>query len=273
VIGYRPATAEDFIFVGLPIRRDMLDTAIKHVQGLGRGSRAKLLDAGVRTWDDILSWKGEPPIGLATWQHLLEWTDEAVRRYDARDWVWLGRELPMSEHWRVWPELADEALFLDIETTGLSRSAEVSVVGTWDGKGEPHVFVAGQDLDDFVDVVGSKTLLVTFYGSGFDVPFLRDRYPDARFPPFHIDLCFLLRRLGLGGGLKSIEHQLGVQRSDETDGLSGRDAVRLWYAHKKGDPHALDTLVKYNIEDLRNLLPLLEHGVRELGAQERRLTS
>ncbi|MCD4816790.1 MAG: ribonuclease H-like domain-containing protein [Methanosarcinales archaeon] len=66
------------------------------------------------------------------------------------------------------------------------------------------------------------------------------------------------RRLGLTRGLKRIETQLGLSRSDETTGLSGFDAVRLWYRYKRGSQAALDKLVRYNIEDIQNLETIIE---------------
>ncbi|NOR59499.1 MAG: exonuclease, partial [Methanosarcinales archaeon] len=78
------------------------------------------------------------------------------------------------------------------------------------------------------------------------------------FDQLHIDLLYPLRRLGLTGGLKRIETELGLSRSDETTGLSGFDAVRLWYQYKRGSQAALDTLLRYNIEDIQNLETIIE---------------
>jgi len=54
------------------------------------------------------------------------------------------------------------------------------------------------------------------------------------------------KRIGLSGGLKPIEKEIGIER-DRPD-LSGRDAVRLWREYERGDDDALDTLVSYNRE-------------------------
>jgi len=64
------------------------------------------------------------------------------------------------------------------------------------------------------------------------------------------------KRLGLSGGLKPIERQLGIER-DRPD-ISGRDAVRLWHQYERGDEAALDTLVSYNREDTVNLRTLAD---------------
>jgi len=65
-------------------------------------------------------------------------------------------------------------------------------------------------------------------------------------------------RLGLTRGLKRIETKLGLSRSGETIGLSGFDAVRLWYRYKRGSQAALDILVRYIVEDIQNLGTIIE---------------
>jgi uncharacterized protein YprB with RNaseH-like and TPR domain len=67
-----------------------------------------------------------------------------------------------------------------------------------------------------------------------------------------------LRRLGLSGGLKSIERQVGIQRSRETAGLSGWDAVRLWREWRRGSEEAREVLLRYNAEDVVNMVPLAD---------------
>ena len=62
-----------------------------------------------------------------------------------------------------------------------------------------------------------------------------------------------LRRIGLRGGLKNIEHTLGISRSDETTGIDGFEAVRLWRRYERGEEGALDLLLEYNREDIVNL--------------------
>ena len=101
-------------------------------------------------------------------------------------------------------------------------------------------------------------LLVTFNGSRFDLPFLRKAFPRFGLDLIHMDLLHPLRRLGFAGGLKSIEEEMGISRSDETTGLRGIDAIRLWHAYERGDDDALDLLLAYNMEDVVNLEPLAE---------------
>jgi uncharacterized protein YprB with RNaseH-like and TPR domain len=101
-------------------------------------------------------------------------------------------------------------------------------------------------------------LVVTFFGSGFDLPFLQKAYPRLILKKPHFDLGLAARRLGLQGGLKSIERQLGILRAPALEGLNGWDAVRLWRRWRSGDESALDLLLCYNAADTINLERLAE---------------
>jgi uncharacterized protein YprB with RNaseH-like and TPR domain len=107
-------------------------------------------------------------------------------------------------------------------------------------------------------------VLVTFAGRSFDVPMLRKVFPNMFIPPVHIDLRWLLGRLGYRGGLKRIERQLDIPRPDEVRDMDGYGVVLLWREYLEGEEGALDLLLKYNGYDVINLVPLLERGVREM---------
>jgi uncharacterized protein YprB with RNaseH-like and TPR domain len=111
-------------------------------------------------------------------------------------------------------------------------------------------------------------MIVTFFGSGFDVPMLQKRFRDVKFDQIHLDLCPTLRRLGFRGGLKSIEKQVGIARVEETQGLTGFDAIKLWNRYLRNrDDSALETLIAYNREDVVNLEFLAELAYKGLKEQ------
>src|SRR4051812_11842619 len=63
-------------------------------------------------------------------------------------------------------------MFLDIETTGLSRYYDqVTLVG-YEMDGQYHVVLAGADPSHFLEALGRASSIVTFNGSTFDIPFL-----------------------------------------------------------------------------------------------------
>jgi len=73
----------------------------------------------------------------------------------------------------------------------------------------------------------------------------------------HIDLRYVLAGLGLKGGLKRCEVQLGMDRGDLED-IDGLFAVVLWKAYLRNrDEEALETLLSYNLQDAINLESLM----------------
>ena len=250
---------------GMPPR--MLRETFVHIPGVGYRTEERLWRRGIRTWDDfsVASMPRRVParVGRRITDEIVR-SDEALRRGRHR---YFARNLPARDHWRAWPEFAKAIAYLDIETTGLSIGRDaVTVVGMYDGT-RRQSFIQGVNLEDLPAAMEGAKLLVTFNGSRFDVPFLRKAFPRMALDQIHLDLVHPLRRLGFVGGLKSIESQVGILRSEETTGLGGFDAVRLWHAYDAGDDDALDLLLEYNMEDVVNLEPLAElayEGLRSL---------
>ncbi len=245
----------------------MLRQTFVHIPGVGYRTEARLWRAGIRSWDDFSPAKrpGRLPSRLAhRIEEELDRSTDALRRGRHR---YFARALPPRDHWRAWREFRGSVAFLDIETTGLSIGRDaVTVVGVYDGR-RRRSFVQGIDLEDLPEALARTKLLVTFNGSRFDVPFLRKAFPRMALDPIHLDLLHALRRLGFHGGLKAIEADLGILRSEETSGLGGFDAVRLWQAYESGADDALDLLIRYNMEDVVHLEPLAElayAGLRSL---------
>jgi uncharacterized protein len=220
--------------------------------------------AGVRDWTglrQVAELPGVPPERRAIIDRTLDESEEALR---ARNAEWFSRRLPQSERWRMFPEFRDQTAFLDIETTALTpQEGIVTVVGVHGG-GATRAFIAYDDLEELPAYLQKFRLIVTFNGALFDLPFLEARFPYIRFPPAHIDLRFLLRRLGITGGLKRIEKELGLGDRSGVEGIAGPDAVRLWEDARRGVPGSLEKLVEYNRADAVNLEPLLDFAVGEM---------
>ena len=92
--------------------------------------------------------------------------------------------------------------------------------------------------------IADYELVITFNGACFDLPFIKRCFPGISLPKGHIDLRFVLKKMGLGGGLKKIEKDTGIIRSDEIEGVDGFEAVRLWQQYQWGDEKALSTLIR-----------------------------
>lgn len=162
-------------------------------------------------------------------------------------------------------EHPEQVLFLDIETTGLSHFYdEITLVG-WAKGGRSGTFIKGQDPTKLVDVTREAMAVVTFNGIRFDQKFLKQEFPEAQLPAAHIDLMYLCRRVGLTGGQKAIENQLGLNFRENLEGVDGFAAVLLWHKYLRGDVDSLRRLISYNRADIAAMGGLFDHALARLG--------
>lgn len=242
----------------------MLRRSFAQIPGIGAATEQRLWQAGFESWDALLEGLGDAPIGSADRAIVRITLEETIRAFDERNADFFRRALGLKDAWRAWEAFRDSCVYLDIETDGGQHGSSVTIVGLYDGA-DFVALVKDRDLDDMLDRLAACRMLVTFFGSGFDLPMLEKRFRGHRFDQIHLDLCPTLRRLGLKGGLKAIERQLGIARGEDTDGLSGWDAVKLWNMyHHLGDESALERLIAYNREDVVNLERLAIYAVERL---------
>ena len=229
------------------------------VRGVGETTERKLWGAGVTHWDEF----DGTVVGETTADRIEAFIDTARDRLAADDARYFDEQFPSGERWRLYENFRERACFFDIETTGLDHHSDrVTTVSVHQG-GETTTLVRGDDLtaDALRGAFADADLLVTFNGARFDVPFLETSF-DLSLDHPHLDLMYTCRKLGLGGGLKQVEADIGIER-DRPD-ISGEDAVRLWREHERGKDGALETLVSYNREDAVNLQALAETVVDRL---------
>lgn len=236
-----------------------LENSFIPVHGVGPATERDLWQAGITHWDDFTP----DAVGEKTGRRIAGFIDLARERLGDGDVRFFYDVLPSRCRWRLYENFRESTGYFDIETTGLSHGVDEVTVVTVHVDGRTRTLVKGRDLtrtalrDAFTDV----DLLVSFNGKQFDVPFL-ERSFDIDLDRPHIDLMYPCRRLDLTGGLKSIEAELGIDRKHPE--LSGEDAVRLWRAYERGNPTALDTLVRYNRDDTVNMRAVMEIVVEEL---------
>jgi uncharacterized protein len=233
---------------------------------VGARTERQLWGKGVVHWDDFKDWPRLPGFSTGRKERLDQLLNDAEEYLERKETSYFHRLLPTNEHWRLFGETKEEAAYLDIETDGLGEGAVVTVVGVH-RQGRDTTLVRGIDLDarSLKQALHGTRMLVTFNGSSFDLPMLEKEFPFAvpRVP--HFDLRHGCARIGLKGGLKSIERQLGMSRPMEVEYVTGEEAVYLWRLwERKGKENALKLLKQYNMEDTKNLVPIAEMAYYDL---------
>lgn len=233
----------------------MLERTFIHIPGIGPKTEQTLWGRGIHRWRDFL--RHETPVFSPARDRLIA-QDLEVSLAHRDDIGFFSDRLPSGEMWRLFDGFRRRAVYLDIETSGYDQwTSDITVIGLYDGA-RVQTFVNGKNLDAFEMAVADYDLVITFNGACFDLPFIRRCFPGISLPQGHIDLRFLLKKLGYEGGLKRIEKNLGITRGTEIEGVDGFEAVRLWRKYQRGDEKALKTLISYNSADIVNLVPLME---------------
>ncbi|NKB82561.1 MAG: exonuclease [Nitrospirales bacterium] len=239
----------------------MLQSTFVFLKGNGESTERCLWEAGIRNWHDFLASSSLPGIATARKNLYDEYMYHLLAEYQQGNFRFFARCLKPRDHWRLFDTFRTRTVFLDIETTGEPAGiGYVTLVGLY-ANGQTTTLIRNETLtaDRLESELSRYDLIVTFFGTSFDVPYLRTTFPTLRIDHAHFDLCFAARRLGLRGGLKHIEQELGLARSANIQGLDGWDAVRLWRAWENGQTEAKALLCDYNEADVRNLEPLAEH--------------
>lgn len=238
----------------------MLKRTFIHLPGVGPRFEGHFWRQGLSTWEDFLAAKRVRGLSHSRFDWLKA---ELQGSFDhLEDPAYFAARLQAGEHWRLFDQFRPRTAYLDIETTGtVWPGLLVTVVGLYDGQ-TMRQFVQGYNLREFPGAISEFDLVVTFNGTQFDLPVLRAYFRELRLPPAHVDLRFLMARLGYKGGLKRIEPRFGIQRPNEVNGMDGYMAVLLWERYQRGDKGALDLLLTYNREDVVNLEVLMDAAFR-----------
>ena len=244
----------------------MLPHTFIHLPNIGTVTERALWEEGIHTWQDFCSVESLPSRIRSQAPSLRDIVSECMIRLNEKDATYFSRTIPRSDSWRMYADFRHNAAFLDIETTGLSPEYSIiTLVGILDRDGY-HSYVYDQNLSDLREALEQYDLIVTFNGASFDLPFIESHFGEVFKHTAHIDLRFVLNRIGQKGGLKSIERRLSVGRPSELTTLDGFDAVRMWRMWELGSQGALDTLIRYNAEDVFSLPKLAEIAYNRLAS-------
>lgn len=245
---------------------EMLTRSWVLFEGVGDVTEAKLWSQGLHDWTDDRCFDEAcrffPKLTSQSVQR--ERALKALKKKDVRS---LSESLPQNEQWRLWELFGEDAVFVDIETNGLGSWAKITVLGTY-FRGKYRAFINGRDLDQAWVYLNQASLVVTFNGKQFDVPFIERHFEESLELP-HIDLRFVAASLGYRGGLKKIEPQFGIERTAEIKAVNGYEAVALWKRFERGDERALKLLIDYNQADVEGL-PHIMSGCWDRKLDERK---
>jgi hypothetical protein len=238
----------------------MIESTFLHLPRLGPTGERRIWEAGIRTWQSFLDAPAVPRLSPDRKRLADGILVESRRALAAGDSAFFT-SLPRAQQWRLYPAFADEAVFVDIET---SWRGDVTVLGIYDGRTVKQ-FIRGVNLTpQAIREHLQGKLIVTYNGASFDLPVIERCFPGTVPSVPHFDTMHLARALGYRGGLKALEVSLGIRRPDAVAGMSGSDALYLWDRYRaSGEEEHLQTLLAYNAEDIVNLVTVARALTRE----------
>lgn len=248
----------------------MLTASFNFAKGMTEDLERSLWGRGILDWELAKAHPEEVSEGVGGSRagRLAEALAEAQKALAGKDKQWFRNSFNPHESYRLWRGYCapERIALVDIETTGLTPGYDqITVIGLVD-RNRQRVFVAGKPmpgddpLDRFPAAIKDYDLIVTFNGDNFDLPFIERHFKEQGYRSElpHMDLLVLARDLGISGGLKDIEKQVGIARGGEIAGMRGGEAIALWGAWKNGDAAAYKKITTYCKADCANLWDLAE---------------
>lgn len=247
----------------------VLDRSFVMLPGVGPRTERALWKQGIDDWGAFL--RSEKVRGISDKRlRLLKGYAEVICNLDERGMLReLSGFLPVDERWRLLRSWDSRFAAIDIEVVRSGRRFKPVVVSVIRGSEPCRTFVSGDDLGwrRIGDALRGVDFIVTFNGSSFDLPVLADNgFPVEEH--LQIDLRGCSSRAGLRGGLKQIEHLLGIERPREMEFSTSEQVSYLWRLWEgRGNKNALDLLIRYNRQDAASLITLAEFVYERLSRQ------
>ena len=245
----------------------MIRNSFIFLERVGNQLEKNIWSNGISDWDGFL--KKDSISGLSKSRKLYydrKILEARKQLFDANSSYFFDI-LPKSQMWRLYDFFKEDAVFLDIETTGLSKMYDdITVFGLYDGL-NTKTMIQGINLNynELKKELQKYKLIVTFNGACFDVPFIEKRYPGLLPKVPNFDVRSLTNQLGLTGGLKKIEKELNIKRKEIVEEFNGGDALTLWKMYRAtGDEYYLNLLVEYNEFDIVNLKTVAENCIKNM---------
>jgi len=251
--------------------KNILQSTFQHLKRIGNKTEKKLWADGITTWYDFASiYNRQLSIFNDAYSDpILRELQLSFDAFEQNNANFFAESLPQSEHFRIVLSFFENTMFLDIETTGLSKYYDYITMVGWSKGGKYYYILKGDDDSFFKKSIADAKCLVTFNGSIFDIPFLKQEFHNISLPKTHVDLRFFSRRVGLSGGQKEIENKIKVKRPRDINDVDGKAATILWYKFLKGDTDALKDLIKYNYYDVSGMRIIFNETVKRIIKKEK----
>jgi uncharacterized protein YprB with RNaseH-like and TPR domain/predicted nuclease with RNAse H fold/dephospho-CoA kinase len=246
----------------------MIQNTFLHFKHISRVSELELWKNGILTWNDYAKHYPEQLSLMASAQTQPD-SQISFDAFKQNNIDFFAKNIDRHEYFRLAVSFPEQVIFFDIETTGLSIYYDIITLVGWSIGNEYGVYINGDKYDALFDNITKAKIIITFNGTLFDLKFIKKNIATINVPSTHIDLRFFAKRVGLSGGQKSIEEQIGFKRKKNIEDIQGEAAPILWHKYRRGDTNALKTLIEYNHADIEGMKAIFDECVHRVCAQNK----
>jgi len=236
----------------------MLENSLVLLPGVGIGTEDMLWRNGIHGLSQLQEAHAVKGISRRRLKLLQEKATDVLHDLDKCNYVRLANHMPGREMWRFLSLVNDRSIALDVESARFGRENKPVVLSLCSSDGKCMTLVRGDSLSwhRFDDLLRGADFIITYNGSSFDLPLLRQNGYRVD-GPIHIDLRRYSRRANLMGGLKDIERCINISRPRYLEFSTSAQVSYLWRLwESRGCKNALDLLIAYNQQDARSLIPI-----------------
>ena len=121
----------------------MIDQSFIFLDKIGQVSEQKIWKQELHSWDDFVNTRSVQGISARRKIAYNLALEKARKNLSAENMDYFAHHFPQSEHWRLWNHFKDNAVFLDIETSGFY--GDITVIGLFNGE-DTKIMVKGHNL-------------------------------------------------------------------------------------------------------------------------------
>ena len=234
----------------------LLYSSFLQIKGISREKEAKLWASGIDTLEKLHLSMGQQQSLFYNPNNEINLSIQALKDEDLSFFL---KKLEQKDYYRIAYSFPAKVMFLDIETTGLSKQYHYVTMVGWMIDGKYDYWLQGTPTKKLFDAVKTAELLITYNGIMFDCKFLDCALKTNIFSSKpNLDLMHLCRRYDQIGGQKKIEDSIGFLRPQSLQNTNGKEAIALWYEFLFGDNRALSKLILYNYFDVQGMAYILD---------------
>ena len=140
----------------------MLKNTFLHLNGYGFIKERRLWHEGIKTWEDLHE-RQESQLAIFN-NFYVDLLKDSFIALNERNADFFAERIPSGEYYRIIQTYPKDTIFLDIETTGLSRYYDKITLVGWSKDDKHGIYIQGDSPISLLEAINnSKAIFTTYY--------------------------------------------------------------------------------------------------------------